>query len=1168
MGVSWNRIKENSDRIVEEFDELYTYYRDYDECKRILTDIFEIYSAKYNIQLDEKEEFHHIFHELYSGIQKVINSYTPTDLSDQIESNKIDKLFEQISEDVFQTAEIRGRLKEIDPSNLELISAYEQGIKDAENMKSEINETLDSLNKIYNEIFGTDTPNLRVLTDSELDVIEHFNIIKRKLIKVEEPKNPIPTMTVQEDVDNTDAIDILKADIEEEKDRIRHTKLVDESKLNSISVDDISGSLTKVGELIDELNTKATSDFDLLQSNLLDVRNKHSRIYALAGMDFSKMNPSTKDGRIAINEAYKPFLALFSALKNDLKKYDKEIETFSNQIKQLEEEQKILETEEPDEVEILEEELPPEIKSGIEKDMKYYEDMVDAQMYGSKDYKERYDQYLSIFKKNILSGDSSPKFVLRNEDGTEILNSDGKRIIGKYNTVDYDGIEKDLKALGLSISTEELIKFLQLEDYKAKLERDSRILAGDKLSMTEYKSYKKLKEAKTPEELSNARQLLKAEIAEDRVYLNTFHYATNDYEFKRQHHSTAGKIGETYIPLQEHEKGEGLGKALQISAHNLYAYTRWQNPFKAKSKLIGVGTFVLNIGNLVTLLPRLATKGTGLIISKLGYKKDSDPNPYNGRRDARRGARVDWYRENGDGAFVSRLKGWIDEFDGKRRIETEDAIKTRHLEEIRKGLEESYEQVPLEHTISQLEIQKQIIRQNMKIRADDIRTIASSRETQGDIIRDPKDANMETLSQRTIQRVALEYAGIDSRYVSNTGERDFGKNPYRNTQFSKEEAQLNGNGRIIDIIDIKGVKAPERKPVKFKKKTETVISADPIGRAIRSREIKNTLTRLYAIEEAALIKGQSALVRWGIGKIKDTKTITSYKRPETDTNAYSDPIIEDKNIAGNIKMGDLQYTDRAYFEHTASLRHRTCKWIEPPIAANTQAISLDFKIPNNLSADEYQLLSKYGLKVGDRVSYSIADEATKNLCNATGKKYATQYIEGLFNFSDNTNITDAINQYFPKSISEPFDIILGSKNYSGDTGVQFLTDSFATSHGISDVMSKMNSWGTGWGIESVNSAAIETSKKVVKFIGGIPDDPNLIKKYAEQPIYQWVQGPIKTISIVDDPFKQKIKRALTKIVNGIGIAGYASEIHDLGRKSKNIYEPGRETYESEKGDDR
>lgn len=1197
MEISWRRIKENSDKIIEEFDRLYTYERNYRECENLIKDIFGLYSSKYNIELDESDDFDHIFHQLLSGIEEVTKQYTPIDLQEQNRSMKVDALFQSMSEEILKTTEIRGRLKEIDPSNFEVKKALETGIEESRQRQSETNEALESIRGIFGEIFGTSIPNLKNITESEVSDIGNFNKILTKLLEIDSLQNAMATMTPGvDDVSinaNQTRISELTTDIDELKDRIGRTNLVDNKRLGSIGVNDINASIAEVVALRDELDLISIIDFTRLQANLSVAYNKYPYILAISSMDFSKMNPNTEEGRTAIREAYGALEESYRALEMDYKIYGKEIQAFESQIKQIEEENKILEVETPT-VEDVSNEITDLMKTNIDAEISYYEDMVISQMYGNKEYKERYNKYLAIFKNHILLGNRRKSFVLRNEDGSPIFEEDGvTEKIGKFATVDYDGITQELQDSGMRITAYELLKFLQLEDYRDKIERDSKVAAGDKLALTEYKSYELVKNAKTPEEKAEALKALKTETTQDQLYLSTYHYATNDYAFNREHHATAGKIGETYIPLEEHEKGEGFGKALQVSAHNLYAYTRWQNPFKADSFLGGVGRMVLNAGNIVTFFPRVITRATGNIISKVAYNKEVDPNPYNGRRDARRGARVDYYKENGDNAFVARTKGWLDEFGGKRKKNTEKAIIDRQVAEIKKGLEELYIDGTYEQTFSKIQEQKDIIKRNREIRTRDARIIASTWQTQGDIIKDYELADEDVLRARTIQRMALEYSDINSGYVSNAGSRTLDDDPLRNIQFT--------NGKESDKIELEGKKeikgvahnSSDLENVKLSRKKGGVISADPIGRAIRSREIKNTLTRWYAIETAALLKGQSALIKWGSSKMQPTNSpdvpdatnnpdeVPQKSGELQDTGLengghYEYPGTTHEGVVGtrevdtarNIKMGDLEYQDKAYYEHTASPEFKSVDWIEAPTASNTQAMSLDYIVPDNLSASDYQILEQYGLKAGDRISYSVADEATRNLCKATGKHYATTYIDGMFEFTDDTNIADAINQYFPQNVSQPLEVILKSENYAGKAGVDFLTDSFATSHGISSVMEKMNTWGTGWGIESVNSDALESAKKVIEIIGEVPDDPVWVADNIEEPILKWVENS----EIVSTPEEAVVvKSGLNRLANGLingfqnGLeaVGYGTEIHDLVRNSKIHKEPNREIYRGE-----
>lgn len=654
------------------------------------------------------------------------------------------------------------------------------------------------------------------------------------------------------------------------------------------------------------------------------------------------------------------------------------------------------------------------------------------------------------------------------------------------------------------------------------------------------------------------------------TYIKTFHGATNDYMFHKEHHRTAGKYADTNLPMVKLRDQEGVPAKLKAVGHNIYAFSRWQNPLKVE----GIGKKVLvmgsNLVNVATIPVRLPLKGLGVAVSNIRYgKEDEDPNPYNGRADARRGARVDYYVENGNSKFIARAKGWIDEipFIGKtRRTTTEQAIVDRQIEEIKKNLDFNYEGAAVIATQSEIERQKEVVRENRRLRTEDARIIASSREVQGDIFRATDEAEDEVLKQRTLARLALEYEGIDSTYVSNTGARNPAKNPRRNKQFENPE-------NLRTITGVQTVDSQDAEKITYtrpKGKDAAVVAADPIGRAIRSKEIKNTLTRFYTIPYLLALKGEQELVKYGISKLKTTSEVTTPRYEQVGTEqvrvengGHIEYVTRDEvsyvqgNVAENIKLGDLEYGDIATFEHSGKVGPQV-SWLEQPTSQNIQAMSLDFVVPNNLDASAYEALSKLGYKAGDRISYSVADEATRNLCQATGKSYASSYIDGLFSFDDGMVITDAIEEYFPEKVSSALDTILGSDAYAGNAGVEFLTDSFSTSHGVSSIMESMKGWGTGWATETVKAEAIETAQ-TLKEIHTEVTNPEWIIDYIikDKPIMEWVDHT----QTVTDVTKALVKAKLNRINNGLSGALIAESAHELLRGTKlPKKETGRETF--------
>lgn len=1185
MKVSWNKINQNMKQIVDEFEKLYIDEKNFSECEKILKDIFNIFSSKYNIRLDENEDFNHVFHQLFDEIQNVMkSSENPLTTSEYAGFKNVNNLFQKMSEDVFKTAEIRNRLREIDPNNQEYRSALEKGITEAEERKTEIREQLSGFKAISNEIYESKIPNLKVLTRSEFDDLDHIFDIKDKLAEIKKLQDMISAhggSLSQGQIDaNNNKINGIYDEIKDLVEKIKPTKLVDEKSFNVIlNKTNVARAIKEADKVSKTLDAKATADFTVLLDNLKKAAQNHSDVYSLKNINFSnKLKPRTRMGRKLILEACEPFNKDLESLEADIKLYNEEINVYESQIHVLDEEDKVLNTEAPA-IEEIRANIPASVQDMKNQDLEYYASMVRAQMYGNKEYKEKFDRYLALFKKYIKSDNT---FILRNEDGTAIMEEDenGNQVpkVGKYSTVDYVGMQTELNTLlaepenasKYESSVEGIVKFLQLEEYKSKLEKSTKITAGDKLTLTEYKAYDAYKNADTQELKVNAMNEIKMEMLKDGKYIDTFHNTTNDYMFHKEHHRTAGKYADTNLPLKRIRDAEGVPAKIKTAAYNVYAFSRWQNPLKTPGVIRKVVTLGSNIVNLGTMPVRLPLKGIGVAISNIKYKGEKDPNPYNGRADARRGARVDYYQENGNNRFVARAKGWLDELPligSKRKDITEKAIVDRQIKEIDKNLEKNYIETAVSETQAEYQRQKDIVLNNIEMRKNDARIIAETQEVQGDIYRHPKDVDEKVLRQRTLSKLALEYEGIDSGYVSTTGSRNPAENPHRNTQFVKEKQELMRN-----INGVQAVTIPEG--VKWTRSKEAVISADPIGRAIRSKEIKNTLTRFYTIPYLLALKGQHELVKFGVSKIKNTvqKTVPTVEQIGTEqvqvpngghwetVDKTKDTFIEG-NTAGNIKLGDLEYGDSAMFEHTGTYG-KTVDWIEAPTSQNIQGMSLDFVIPDNLDAQSYEALANLGYKAGDRVYYSVADEATRNLCQATGRRYATSYIDGLFSFEDSTKIVDAVDKYFPDKVKDAFDTILESDAYAGKAGVDFMTDSFATSHGITDIMESMKSWGTGWATESVKAEALE-SAKVIKKVTEVVKDKEFITNYVlkDEPIYGLVD------KVVDVPVATKtaIKGVLNKVNNGITGAAAIEPAYELFRQAKLLKkESGRETFDDER----
>ena len=165
----------------------------------------------------------------------------------------------------------------------------------------------------------------------------------------------------------------------------------------------------------------------------------------------------------------------------------------------------------------------------------------------------------------------------------------------------------------------------------------------------------------------------------------------------------------------------------------------------------------------------------------------------------------------------------------------------------------------------------------------------------------------------------------------------------------------------------------------------------------------------------------------------------------------------------------------------------------------------------------------------------------------------------MFKFDDNTVITDAVEKYFPEKVSSALDLILESDAYSGKAGVDFLTDSFSTSHGISNIMQEMRTWGTGWAKESVNAEALSAAREMRKVITQTKE-----KEWVTDYILkdQDVMNLVEHSETIPDLTKIALKNRLNKINNGVTGLAVAESVYELSKKA-NLpkKETGREIFE-------
>lgn len=257
------------------------------------------------------------------------------------------------------------------------------------------------------------------------------------------------------------------------------------------------------------------------------------------------------------------------------------------------------------------------------------QDMFDK-YYGDKDLEAQYIARLQQYKSHIITKD----FTYIDENGQEQK--------GKFKTVeDYDEKEYDEN-------------FLQLEEFKEKLERLTKYQAGDKLIYGDID-----------------KDELNALVDIDKYYIETNNSSYNTHKESQKHLQTLGTYGEKtpYIPKVEGHKIRNILRGIP----NAYFFIR-NHTLAPLNKFVG-------------------TKIIAPIHSKLYPPEKVTSGPYRHKKTHRYEARKQYYRDQGYGFIRSRLMSIFKAEQGDIAVlaagayDIKESIKQKYVEQAKKAYE-------------------------------------------------------------------------------------------------------------------------------------------------------------------------------------------------------------------------------------------------------------------------------------------------------------------------------------------------------------------------------------------------------------------------------------------------------------------------------------------------
>ena len=873
MDITFEKLKSNLNLIVEEFRKALN-NGDYAKAKDMAKQVLDLYKSTYGIELDTNPEFNHIFHEAMKKMDNEIiqNNAEPSKTAERLD---LIKTFAKVADGVFKVADVRKRAIEMDPTGQELIEGYQKGIDEAKEHIEKLKARKDKFQKVKNEIYGTESPNLKEQIEDKKFYIGRLDEIENKIKELDELQKALDLM--EADLANDPTLESrLRGNIEANKRSIANglstmQSMLDELKRKGVNVDSIKdvinpnsatrmAAIPNVQIMKSDFDKELTQHYTDLMNNIKNAKKNNPEMQGLKDIDFSKMDPKTEEGRKTIDNALKPFLEYGKKIDDAIKLQENHIKVFEESIEQVKEEIKILDIDVTDRTRYTDG-MTDDVKAKIREEEEYYrQDMYDK-MYGNPEKAEKWKKYLKVLK----ASEVEKEFVLRDINGEPILDESGSPKVGKYRTIDNTAFEQKLSELEPPVSKEDALKLLQLEEYQARLERITKIRSGDKFSYRELPSFDAFMKATTEEERNAAVQKMNKELDEDMTYLKTNHQAANTHEYMAKAIGDAGSLVKYKNGIKEW-KGQGFWGGTKAVAHNALSLLGLRSIGDAKTPLGKVGTVMYDAGMIAAAPAILTTKLiyrytpiAGKEAQKKRYEKKysgEHSSPYEGRKDARKMQRREIYKSEMKGWFKG-ARAWVKAnndnlFGLKRREETEKRVMEKHMEEdIIPSIHNRYivgaQKADLE--------KKQKAEENLEIRRDAAREIARRDYTQSDLAAEPEMAENKTLDPRAMQGGVLELNGLDSeklRYSDTTRPR--------RTQFTtirRALGALHGDLKAeqIDYSQLEG----------------SVVQTDAISMATREKGIVSTTTARnyvpYVLTGVAVGMG----ARYGISKLKAFK---------------------------------------------------------------------------------------------------------------------------------------------------------------------------------------------------------------------------------------------------------------------------------------------------------
>ncbi len=824
MYLTFEELNRSLDDIVKRFDHLIKNGR-YAEAMDILRSVAVLVERTYKVPLDNKDDYDHVFHEAYKKFKSRLD-YGSVPTPEKASFLAMDSLLTQISDTIFKTAEVREKVRSTPYGRRKWKESLGENIERSQETIKDLERTKAAWDGLKIEIFGSGSPDLNEKRQNGKASVVLLARINQALQRIEDLENEIAALTGSTNPNKDQMIRQDEAEIANLINLINQSinQLegygVDVSTIRNItdkSAMTRAQARARVSALEPPTRSNMVNDYTQILNNLKALRAKSSGYAFLQGVDLDAIDPTTDAGRDQIDNICDRFFREYKNINIAVDHEHQRIEGWEHQTRQLDDEERVLSIDTTDRSQF--ETMDDATRAKMEAEQREAHENNRDSIYGNDAKAEKYREYFRFVQGKIV------------ERTRDVRDNDGNIHTITYRTLE-DADTPEMK---------EKLKFLNIEDYKARLERVStyealkgideglarRIFVTD-LYNTE-RGYMLIEKARRAGKSLD--DVIDENLSYDRHYVETYNGAKNAKMMKYENLRSAGSLLKGMIPLSTGKTGM---QKFGIATRNVLQFLglsvpqfkvqdadgNWVTDVKGGLATLGkdalvLGGYALGTAGIILSGPiwgaiagvtitstipvaAAAAGAVGIVAAGKGvrigiqrgilarrYKRKMgdklyEPNNYEETDIGRRQGREDYYV---DVEGLSRSKA-------RRKARRDDWYVFNHdrrhetMEKMReardKKLDEARREGYVDGAIIETEDKQEQARRNQATREAATYEVGSRASTYGDIYREPDEADPNDVKSRVVGAAAYAIEGREdlSEELQRSGSQEM-----RNTQF-------------------------------------------------------------------------------------------------------------------------------------------------------------------------------------------------------------------------------------------------------------------------------------------------------------------------------------------------------------------------------------------------